>query len=187
LFVGTLDPRKNVARLIDAYARTIESGGAREHLVIAGQPGWQRSVPLERLPTALRERVHFLGYVPDNDLPYLYAGATVFAYPSLMEGFGFPPLEAMACGTPVIASNLSALRENLEGAACLVSPGDTQSIAAAIRRMLEDAQFRERHREAGLQRAARFRWDTFARATAACYEEIVQRRKPTSAIAAAQT
>ena len=115
------DLRKNLERLIDAYAQVAQRGDVREHLVIAGQPGWRGGVSLEHVPPALRDRVHHVGYVADSDLPSLYAGATVFTYPSLMEGFGFPPLEAMACGIPVIASNLSVLRENLEEAACLIS------------------------------------------------------------------
>lgn len=187
LYVGTLDPRKNLARLIDAYVEICQRGSVREHLVIAGQPGWRGGISWENVPPALRERVHEIGYVADADLPFLYAGATVFAYPSLMEGFGFPPLEAMACGAPVIASNLSALRENLEGAACLVSPQDTSSIAAALERMVVDVQMQSHYRDAGLRHAARYRWDSFAQSTAACYDEIARRRKSGLAISAAQS
>jgi glycosyltransferase involved in cell wall biosynthesis len=187
LFVGTLDPRKNLARLVDAFTQVIQRGNTPEHLVIAGQPGWSGGALLESAPSALRERVHLTGYVADADLPPLYAGATVFAYPSLMEGFGFPPLEAMACGTPVIASNLSALRENLEGAAYLVSPDDTKSIALALECMLADAGLRAQYIRAGFERASQFQWSSFAQTTVACYEEVVRRRNRTPAIHVAQS
>lgn len=187
LYVGTLDPRKNLARLINAYTQVAQCADVCEHLVIAGQPGWRGGVSLQHVPPALRERVHQLGYVADSDLPSLYAGATVFTYPSIMEGFGFPPLEAMACGTPVIASNLSALRENLEQAACLISPQDTQSIAAALERMVGDAQLRAQYRRAGIELASRYRWEAFARSTAACYEEIIRRRSALAIHAARST
>lgn len=188
LYVGTLDPRKNLARLIDAYATVVARGNLREHLVIAGQHGWRGGLAFQDVPAAVRERIHEIGYVTDSDLPRLYAGATLFAYPSLMEGFGFPPLEAMACGTPVIASNSSALRENLEGAAYLVSPQDTQSLADALERMAADAPLRAQYRDAGLQHAKRYQWANFARSTAACYEEVaLRRRRPAVTIRAARS
>jgi glycosyltransferase involved in cell wall biosynthesis len=188
LYLGTLDPRKNLARLIDAYVKVAERGNLREHLVIAGQRGWRGGLSLEDVPAAVRERIHEIGYVADSGLPCLYAGATLFAYPSLMEGFGFPPLEAMACGTPVIASNSSALRENLEGAAHLVSPQDTESLAAALERMAADAQLRAQYRDAGLRHAKRYQWANFARSTAACYEEVAHRRgRPASTARAARS
>jgi glycosyltransferase involved in cell wall biosynthesis len=173
LFVGTLDPRKNLPRLVEAYTRLVDRGGTAEHLVLAGQFGWSVKELLDRLrqPTLL-DRVHILGYVAEGDLPYVYAGARLFAYPSLLEGFGFPPLEAMACGVPVVASDSSSLRDNLAGAADLVPPEDVDALAAAIERMLTDEAWRAERVAAGIERAAKFSWDAFARATVACYEEI---------------
>ncbi|MDQ6707243.1 MAG: glycosyltransferase family 4 protein, partial [Acidobacteriota bacterium] len=176
LYVGTLDPRKNLLRLVESYARLVERSSVPEHLVLAGQFGWSVGELLEslRLP-ALRDRVHVLGYVAEQDLPYVYSGARLFAYPSLLEGFGFPPLEAMACGVPVVASDSSSLRDNLEGAAELVRPEDVQSLAVAMERLLTDEPTRIRYVAAGFERAANFRWEKFAQATAACYEEIGRR------------
>ena len=121
---------------------------------------------------AVRDRVHVLGYVAEEDLPFLYAGARLFVYPTLSEGFGFPPLEAMACGTPVITSDSSSLRENLWGAAELVHTGDSNALLAAIERMLTDEAWRKQHISAGLERSGRFRWRAFAEDTADCYREI---------------
>ena len=173
LYVGTLDPRKNLPRLIEAYAKLVDSGSLTEHLVLAGQFGWSVTELLDRLRLdSVRDRVHVLGYVAEEDLPYLYAGARLFVYPSLLEGFGFPPLEAMASGVPVVASDSSSLRNNLTGAAMLVPPEDVSALATAMRRLLEDDPCRARHVMAGLERAASFRWEAFARTTSDCYREI---------------
>lgn len=176
LYVGTVDPRKNLALLVDAYDQLVSAHGIVEHLVIAGQPGWSVADLSSRASSTsaphLRGRIHTLGYVPEGDLPGLYAGARVFAYPSLSEGFGFPPLEAMATGVPVVASDTSALRDNLAGAAALVAPGDAGALAAAIRRLLTDEAARGQQIEAGLRRAADFSWNSFGRQTRACYEDV---------------
>ena len=173
LYVGTLDPRKNLPRLIEAYAKLVDSGSIAEHLVLAGQSGWSVAELLDRLRLgSVRDRVHVLGYVREEDLPYLYAGARLFAYPSLLEGFGFPPLEAMASGVPVVASDSSSLRNNLAGAAVLVPPEDVSALAEAMRELLIDERIRTRHIIAGVQRAASFRWEAFAKATSDCYHQI---------------
>ena len=173
LYVGTLDPRKNLPRLVESYARLVERGGAAEHLVLAGQFGWSVGELLDRLRLpSLRDRVHVLGYLAERDLPYVYSGARLFAYPSLLEGFGFPPLEAMACGAPVVASDSSSLRDNLAGAAELVPPEDVPGLTAAMDRVLTDTTLRTRRIAAGIERAACFRWEAFAQTTAACYEEV---------------
>jgi len=176
LYLGTLDPRKNLPRLIESFARLMEHGHA-EHLVLAGQHGWSVSELLNQVGrTAIRDRVHMLGYVAEADLPFLYSGARLFAYPSLLEGFGFPPLEAMACGVPVVASESSSLSDNLRGGAVLVPPDSIEALTAAIERMLTDEAWRERHIAAGLERAAGFRWEAFAHTTEACYREIASKR-----------
>lgn len=176
LFVGTIEPRKNLELLIEAYGRLREDGDCHEHLVIAGRLGWGYAELLTRLKAPnLQGYVHLPGYVDSADLPGLYAGATVLVYPSREEGFGFPPLEAMATGTPVIASDTSSLRENLQGATELVPVGQVEALTLALRRLLGDEHARDRLRTAGLRRAADFRWERTARATLDCYEELAAR------------
>jgi glycosyltransferase involved in cell wall biosynthesis len=170
LFTGNLDPRKNVTALVEAYARLRDGGDRPEHLVLAGHPGWSVDALEPRLrDPRLRGRVHRLGWVPEADLPALYAGARLFVFPSLLEGFGFPPLEAMASGVPVVASRGSSLGEHLEGAAELVDPRDVGALATAMRRLLTDEDLRRERIEAGLARAGRFRWDAFGSAMRDCY------------------
>ena len=175
LYLGTIEPRKNLERLLEGYRRLVESGLVDEHLVLAGRLGWgyENVLALARSP-ALRTRVHLPGYIPETDLAGLYAGARAFVYPSLEEGFGLPPLEAMACGVPVVASNTPALAENLAGAAELVPPACSGALADALLRVLRDDTLRASRTREGLARARRFRWEKTARATLACYEELVR-------------
>jgi glycosyltransferase involved in cell wall biosynthesis len=172
LAVGTLEPRKNFPTLIEAYARLQDFGVALSEvqLVIAGGKGWLYEgifAAVERL--GLGERVRFLDFVPDPDLPALYNAAAVFAFPSLYEGFGLPPLEAMACGTPVITSNVSSLPEVVGDAALTVPPTDVAALAEALARALTDEHLRATLRQQGLQQAARFTWDAAARTLLAVY------------------
>lgn len=165
LFVGTLEPRKNVRVLLAAWRRLVESGAARGDLVLAGRLGWDYDgllAELEERPLA--GRVHRLGYVAQDDLPALYATADAFVYPSLEEGFGFPPLEAMACGIPVVGAEGSSLTENLVDAALLVPPADDAALADAIARVQHDPALAAELRRLGLARAARFRWSESAAA-----------------------
>lgn len=178
LYVGTIDPRKNVARLVESYRRIVTSRDIPEHLVLAGQLGWNDSALVDQLHRPeLRGRVHRLGYVACEDLPALYAGARLFIYPSLLEGFGFPPLEAMASGIPVVASDSSALRDNLAGAAELVEATDTNALGAAIERVLHDEPRRAELTAKGLARASEFRWNRFGRETLDCYRELAERSR----------
>jgi glycosyltransferase involved in cell wall biosynthesis len=173
LFVGTLEPRKDLDLLLDAYGRLIESGDTDEQLVIAGKPGWgYRKLLTRAARPELRGRVQITGFVDQGLLPALYARASAFVYPSREEGFGLPPLEAMASGVPTVATDTSALAENLNGAAELVPVGDTAALAAALQQVLRDGPTRARLRTRGLQRAARFRWDTTARATLERYRAL---------------
>ena len=173
LAVGTIEPRKNLGRLIDSYLRLVENYQIREHLVLAGRLGWNYEDILAKLEApALRGRVHRKGFVAAEDLPWYYAAAKVCAYPSIQEGFGFPPLEAMACGVPVVSSESSSLAENLDGAAILVPPDNTRALAEALLRLLSDPALRARMREAGLERAARFNWDETARRTIEVYKRV---------------
>jgi alpha-1,3-rhamnosyl/mannosyltransferase len=172
LYLGTLDPRKNLPTLIDAFAELV-AAGRPEHLVLGGDAGWSPNELLSRVArNELRGRVHLSGYIAEADLPFVYSGAALFVYPSLLEGFGFPPLEAMATGVPVIATDSSSLRENLAGAAVLVPPNDGKRLAEAMRILLSDETARATAVDAGLKRSQSYRWDRFAAETFACYEEL---------------
>ncbi len=176
LTVGTIEPRKNLTRLLSAFERAYAQGLA-DALVIVGQRGWLYEDFFRRLEASpARDAVILPGFVPDEDLPALYAGATVFALPSLYEGFGLPMLEAMACGTPVVASRAGALPEVGGDAALYVDPTDVEALAGTLARCLKDADLRAAMREAGLRRAAQFTWERTARETAAVYERVVGRR-----------
>jgi alpha-1,3-rhamnosyl/mannosyltransferase len=173
LYVGTLDPRKNLTRLVESYRLVLQESRIPEHLVLAGQAGWNVNMLSEQLRKAdLQGRVHAVGYVSEADLPILYAGARLFAYPSLREGFGFPPLEAMASGTPVIASASSSLKDNLSGAAELVEALDVDALKWAIQHLLVDNRRRAELIDRGLKRAGEFRWERFGRETLDCYREL---------------
>ncbi|MGH2956601.1 MAG: glycosyltransferase family 4 protein [Solirubrobacterales bacterium] len=186
LFVGSLEPRKGLETLLEAYLSLIASGDTEEQLVIAGKRGWgYRGLLARARRPDLRGRVRFAGYVDQAILPALYANARAFVYPSRAEGFGLPPLEAMASGVPTVATRTSALAENLDGAAELVPVGDAAHLAGALRRVLRDEALRARLRERGLVRAARFRWETTARTTLDRYRALAElgprgRRQPTS-------
>jgi glycosyltransferase involved in cell wall biosynthesis len=173
LYVGTLEPRKDLVSLVQSYRSLAEAGDIAEHLVLAGKNELGSGALLETLNSpALRERIHLPGFFAEDDLPWLYRGARLFVYPSLAEGFGFPPLEAMACGIPVISTLGSSLRENLEGAAELVPPRDAPALADAMRRLLRDDALREQRKRDGLRRVAAFRWDSTARAVLDCYRRL---------------
>ena len=158
LSVGTLQPRKNYVRLIRAFAKL--SGGTQ--LVIAGGKGWLYEEILAEAGSH-PDRVRVLGFVEDADLPALYRGASLFAFPSLYEGFGLPVLEAMACGAPVVCSDVSSLPEVAGQAALLVDPLNTDGLTAAMARALEDAALRQGMIARGLAQAAQFSWEKAAR------------------------
>ncbi|HEY7699174.1 MAG TPA: glycosyltransferase family 1 protein, partial [Vicinamibacteria bacterium] len=173
LYVGTLEPRKNLARAATAFSR-ISSRYPDLRFYLAGDLGWRSKELLRSLQTLPnRERVARLGYVAEEDLPALYSNAEVFVYPSLYEGFGFPVIEAMACGAPVLTSSTSSLAEIAEGAALLVDPHDTGAIAEAMDRALSDGGERESLRLAGLARARAFSWERTTRETLQVYEEAL--------------
>ena len=161
LFVGTIEPRKNLDALLDAYVEMPSSLRREVDLAVAGPVGWSAGETLDRLRFGLRG-VHYLGYVPEPDLPALTAGATVFAYPSLYEGFGFPVAQALACGAPVVASNISSLPEVTGDAALLVDPRSPAEIRSALERLLLSPSLRDEMANKGKARASRFRWEVCA-------------------------
>jgi glycosyltransferase involved in cell wall biosynthesis len=170
LTVGARRPHKNQARLVRAFAR-IPNGGC--DLVFAG-PADDRFPDEARRAvedTGLNGKVRFLDWVPESDLPGLYALADLVALPSLVEGFGLPALEAMACGTPVLAANASSLPEVVGGAGVLVDPYDEEAMAAALGELLADRALRHRLARAGLARAATFTWQQAARRTLEIFED----------------
>lgn len=171
LFVGTLEPRKNLTTLVESYRQLIKSGDFEEHLVLSGKPGWGYEELLELTNSPdLRGRVHLTGYVDQEDLPALYSGAKLFVYPSLLEGFGLPPLEAMACGVPTISSLSSSLTENLENAAILVPPENIPLLSRTMADLLRDPAQRQQLKARGLERARQYRWDETARQTLCVYQ-----------------
>lgn len=172
LHTGTLEPRKNLVRLLEAFSRTTDD----HDLVLVGTKGWLSEdihASIERLK--LSERVRITGYVDSADLPAVYAGADVFCYPSMYEGFGLPPLEAMACGTPVITSQVSSLPEVVGDAALLIDPHDVESLSESLNRLLSDQALQKELRQRGLARAKRFSWERTARETASAYREVCAR------------
>lgn len=173
LSVGSLEPRKNLKTLLHAYATYIERHAGRELLVVAGGEGWlNEDLGLVVARLGLGEHVKFLGYVQDADLRVLYSAAKLFVYPSVYEGFGLPPLEAMACGAPVITSNASALPEVVGGAAVIVDPSSSEGLYYAMRQVLHDDGLRLKLRKQSLERARLFSWERTAEETLAVYQEV---------------
>ena len=171
LFVGTIEPRKNVALLLDAWNGLPPSVRAEFDLVAAGPPGWRQRETLARL-AAPPPGVRYLGYVPEQDLPGLFAGATAFIYPSLYEGFGFPVAQAMAAGTPVVTSAVSALPEIAGGAAALIDPRSEAELRHAIADILTSPAHRAEMAAQGRLNARRFTWPECARQSAQFFREI---------------
>ena len=173
LSTSTLEPRKNLVRTVEAFAELRRDGVATD-LVLAGVRYFGTG-PLERViaERGLAEHVHFPGYIADADMAGLYSMAEVFIYPSLYEGFGIPPLEAMACGTPVVASGTTSIPEVVGDAARLIDPLDVASLASGIAQVLTDASYAATLRQRGAERAALFNWDRTARQTVAAYRRAL--------------
>jgi glycosyltransferase involved in cell wall biosynthesis len=171
LYVGTLQPRKNLVRLVEAFAQ-IQTPDLQ--LVLAGQKGWLYAGLLARVKTSgLSGRVIFTGYVADDDKAALLSGATALVYPSLYEGFGLPVLEAMACRTPVLTSDVSSLPEVAGDAAWLVDPLDTEAIAAGMARLVADAGLRHTLVERGALQIRQFSWARAAHQILAAIESVI--------------
>ncbi|MEX2425875.1 MAG: glycosyltransferase family 1 protein [Thermomicrobiaceae bacterium] len=172
LFTGTLQPRKNVIGLLRAYSLLDRSD--RLPLYIVGGTGWMFSTIFDEVKQlGIEADVHFAGYAASESLPLWYSAATAFIYPSFYEGFGLPVLEAMACGTPVITSNRTSLPEVVGDAGLLVDPDDPDDIAAAMRALLADSDYRTALGETGRMRAQGYSWKRTARETAAVYRQVL--------------
>jgi glycosyltransferase involved in cell wall biosynthesis len=173
LFVGTIEPRKNLTALLKGYA-LLKKRTPPPRLVIAGAKGWHHQEVFSAVEElGLREDVIFPGYIPQEDLPLWYNAAELFIYPSLYEGLGLPPLEAMACGTPVITSNTSSLPEVVGEAGILVDPHSVEEIAEAMQRLLTDSSLQAEMRTRGLDRAREFSWQKAAQRTVRVYEQAM--------------
>jgi glycosyltransferase involved in cell wall biosynthesis len=181
LYVGTIQPRKNVARLVQAFAEFAATGQVDCDLVLAGGQGWlYEPIPTLALRLGVADRVHFLGYVPDADLPALYEGALCFCFPSLFEGFGLPVLEAQHYGIPVMAANNSSLPEVAGDGALLVDPTNVEALADAMLRLTLDEPFRQQLIAAGYENLKRFSWEKAARETLAVLLAAARQGKPAS-------
>jgi len=173
LALGSIQPRKNLVRLINAYMRLrrAQTDSRTPQLVLAGRRGWLEKETIRAASESdARQDILFIGYVADEDLPALYSGARCFVYPSYFEGFGLPILEAMQCGTPVIAGNRTSLPEVTGDAAILFDPFDELAMANALADVAQNPGYRAELRLKGLQRAASFSWRTTARLTLQAYE-----------------
>lgn len=173
LFLGTLEPRKNLTTLLRAYAQVYRD--LQMPLVVAGGKGWLYE-PIFQLveQLGLGAHVRFAGFVPGEELGLWYNAATAFVYPSLYEGFGLPPLEAMQCGTPVVTSNVASLPEVVDGAAMTVDPANVDALAAALLEVAGDPDLRDELRRRGLRRAQQFSWEDTAAGTLAALRAVAR-------------
>ncbi len=175
LYVGTLQPRKNVTTLIHAYSLFRERTSHPHKLVLVGKPKYRFQPVLDAIEASrFRDDIVLTGFVPEANLPAYYNAADVFVFPSLYEGFGLPVLEAMACGTPVITTNVSSLPEVGGDAALLVDPMDREAMGDALERVLGSEEVARQMIHRGLDQAAKFSWDQTARETLAVYQDVVR-------------
>jgi glycosyltransferase involved in cell wall biosynthesis len=175
LFVSTIEPRKNVGGLLRAYRRLRDDYKLTAGLVLAGAVGWLADQVFEDVEQlGLKEYVTFLGRVENGNLVYLYNVARCLAHPAHYEGFGLTPLEAMACGTPVVASNVSSVPEVVGDAALLVDPNSDEALAVALQRLLTNETLAASLREKGLARARTFSWERAAEHTLAVYHRALE-------------
>lgn len=186
LFVGTLEPRKNLLALVKAFEQILRQTSFHPQLVIAGGEGWLMEETFSFIKrSGIGDRLRLTGYLPDQDLRALYSSCRIFIFPSVYEGFGLPPLEAMACGAPVIASRIPALQETLGSAARLVDPASVEALASSIVELWEDTTLRGELSSTGIRHAATFSWEGTARKTLEVYRDVVssdeekKRKRPT--------
>jgi glycosyltransferase involved in cell wall biosynthesis len=175
LFVGTVEPRKNLLTLVRAFGELMRRTKLRPQLVIAGKKGWLTEELFALIEqSGLGSRMLFTGYISDEDLAALYSSCRVCVYPSLYEGFGLPPLEAMSCGAPVITSRIPVIMETVGDAARLVEPTDVRQLADSIHELWTGEAERRRLSADGIAHAAHFTWERTARLTLDVYDEVLQ-------------
>ena len=178
LYVGTLEPRKNIVRLIEAFYKARNENSINHKLVFTGRKGWKYENIFNKIKELnLEKDIIFTGYVSDEDLPALYNTADLFVYPSIYEGFGLPPLEAMACGTPVITSNVSSLPEVVGNAGIMVNPYNVNELADKITEVLTNEELKKELSQKGLERAKLFSWEKCAKETMEVFEEAINCEK----------
>jgi glycosyltransferase involved in cell wall biosynthesis len=177
LTVGTIEPRKNIGALVRAFANVLRRDPRPDlQLVITGNKGWLTSQFFSEVEkSGVADRVVFTGYLFDDDLRALYSSCLLFIYPSIYEGFGLPPLEAMACGAPVIVSRIPALMETTQGAVGYFDPASDDDLTRAIVELMMNESARQSIAAAGLKQAAKFSWEQTARMTLSVYEEALRR------------
>jgi glycosyltransferase involved in cell wall biosynthesis len=176
LYVGTIQPRKNLATLIEAFHLLKRDRDVPHKLVIVGRKGWLYDQLFTRIhKLGLDDEILFTGFVPDEELPSIYDRACVFVYLSLFEGFGLPPLEAMACGVPVITSNTTSLPEVVGDAGITLPPTDVSRVHEALRLVLGDEALRKTMRHTGLKRAQMFSWEAAAQETLEVYKAVLSK------------
>ena len=177
LFAGTIEPRKNIETLLTAYERLPLVTRQRWPLILAGYRGWQNEAIYQRIESAQRQGwARYLGFVPAEDLPILFAGARLFAFPSLYEGFGLPVLEAMSSGVPVVCANNSSLLEVAGEGALICDAMDVDTLAQHMTRALEDAGWRTESHQRGIAHASGFSWERCAAQTLAAYHKVLESR-----------
>ena len=179
LFVGTLEPRKNLLTLLKAFDQIVRQTSLRPQLVIAGGEGWLMDETFSFIKhSGIGDRLRLTGYLGDAELRALYSSCRIFVYPSLYEGFGLPPLEAMACGAPVIAGRVAALQEVLGSAARLFDPLNVEALAGSIVELMENDEERRRLASNGPKHAAKFSWAETARRTLNVYRDVMSEARP---------
>jgi glycosyltransferase involved in cell wall biosynthesis len=177
LYVGLVEPRKNIPLLIAAYARLVQQDDPPP-LVVVGRMGWMVEDVFHQIEALhLKDRVQFTGYIPDQDLPLVYNLAQCLLYPSQYEGFGFPPLEAMACGAPVITTAVSSMQDQVGDAGLLVPPQDEQALTEAMRQLLRDRALRDELSIRGQRQAKKFSWEQTALQTLQVYQQVTTSRQ----------
>ena len=176
LFVGNIEPKKNLVRLLKAYYEVVCTKNITHQLVIAGKKAWKYKEVFRTVHSLkLQNKVIFTGYFPEKDLPALYSMADLFVFPSIYEGFGIPPLEAMACEIPVLASNTGALPEITGGNCLMVDPYNVNDIANGIHHLLTNENLRREYIVKGKKWVKQFTWERAARMTMKIYEEVGKR------------
>ena len=174
LAVGSLDPRKNLLRLLEAFSKLPMSMKKRFTLVHVGPSGWHNEAIVKKIDSLIRQGLLLkLPYIPATELPLIYAGAEALLFPSLYEGFGLPPLEAMASGVPVLAADRAAIPEVVGNAGLLVNPEDVDAMAMGLQCLLEDDRLRTRLIGEGLERASRFTWQDCVKRTVDVYKTVL--------------